>query len=627
MECKYDNSKEALAAIMREHGVDVLLGSRLKNFFRDYAPDVRKSRKNVVFFVIESGAAEVLKRNIATGTSEQEIAFKQAVKKVIDECPIERNEVESVMLEFTAALGWKINIQPQKLPVPLEEGQIKSSLAYELFCKSVIGSSHRRRGIPCEDSGIKADCGRYRIFAAADGHGDPNCLRSNIGSEVICRIASEKLEVFARTIEEQGWEETLFDEQAAKQRMEGLVRSIVGGWGEAVSQELEQNPLSEEELQMAPAYAEEYKMGDRTERMYGTTLIAGLQTESYLLLLQQGNGRCVVFDCNGEVSQPVPWDDRCIGTSTTSLCDSDAVQSFRHCVINLKENPVIACIAGTDGVEDSFPASMEKTHAYYRELLRYACENGVQALEEYLDGALSNLSADGSADDITVSGIIYVERVRPYLDSFAAKNRLVHLEDEVAFLESKVKSIEESGKLQHLVKKYKEADAVWKEAFAAHSAANTVYRRADIKYQNLSDKCNELEETIAAQERGVPKNELASETSSEYMEDLKKLILSPYALSRVKKEYKDRYREKKRAEEKLQEAKEKLQEAKKKLDEAKEKKKTAEAEYQDCKKRYCDFVKQRDEAKAKLDEERASLNKPESISLNRSCATKRHIPL
>lgn len=503
-------------------------------------------------------------------------------------------------------------------------------MAYELFCKSVIGSSHIRRGIPCEDSGIKTDCGRYRIFAAADGHGDPNCLRSHIGSEVICRIASEKLEVFARTIEEQGWEETLFDEQAAKQRMEGLVRSIVGGWGEAVSQELEQNPLSEEELQRAPAYAEEYKAGIRTERMYGTTLIAGLQTESYLLLLQQGDGRCVVFDCNGEVSQPIPWDDRCIGTATTSLCDSDAVQSFRYHVISLKENPVIACIAGTDGVEDSFPASMEKTHAYYRELLRYACDNGVQALEEHLDDALSNLSADGSADDITVSGIIDVEHVRPYLDSFAAKNCLVDLEDEVALLESKVKSIEEGGKLQHLEKKYREADAAWKEAFkawqkasATHSAANTVYRRADIKYQNLSDKCNELEETIAAQERGVPKNELASETTSEYMEDLKKLILSPYALSRVKKEHKDRCREKKRAEEKLQEAKEKLDEAKIKLDEvkikldeAKEKKTAAEAEYQDCKKRYCDFVKQRDEAKAKLDEERAKLNKP-GVSLNK----------
>lgn len=127
---RYDNSKDALAFIMREHGADVLLGSRLKNFFRDYAPDVRKSRKNVVFFVIESGAAEILKRNIAAGAGEQEIAFRQAVQKVINECPIERSEVESVMLEFTAALGWKITIQPQEPPVQsLEEKQTQPSSA------------------------------------------------------------------------------------------------------------------------------------------------------------------------------------------------------------------------------------------------------------------------------------------------------------------------------------------------------------------------------------------------------------------------------------------------------------------------------------------------------------------
>lgn len=506
-------------------------------------------------------------------------------------------------------------------------------MAYELFCKSVIGSSHIRRDIPCEDSGIKTDCGKYRIFAAADGHGDPNCLRSNIGSAVICRIASEKLEDFARTIEEQGWEETLFDEQVAKQRMEGLVRSIVGGWGEAVSQELEQNPLSEEELQRAPVYAEKYKAGIRTERMYGTTLIAGLQTESYLLLLQQGDGRCVVFDGNGDASQPIPWDDRCIGTATTSLCDSDAVQSFRHCVINLKENPVIACIAGTDGVEDSFPASMEKTHVYYRGLLRYACDNGVQALEEHLDGALSNLSADGSADDITVSGIIDVERVRPYLDSFAAKNRLVDLEDEVALLESKVKSIEEGGKLQHLEKKYKEADAAYKEeAFAAyqkayttHSEADQVYRLVNMQYKKLSVECDQAAETIAAQERGIPENKLESKFP---LGALKKYILAPQYLCAVKKEYEKKCKEKKRAEENLRKAKENLrkakekqQEAKKKLDEAKEKKNTAEAEYQECVNRYHDFEKQRDKAQAKLDAERAkpdkpgtSLNKPESES-------------
>ena len=120
----YDNSKEALAYIMREYGADVLLGSRLKNFFNDYAPGVKRSRKNVVFFVIESGAAEILKRNIGAEAGEQEIAFRQAVQKVVEEYATERSVVENVMLEFTAALGWEVSVQTQKpQPAPAQQNQ------------------------------------------------------------------------------------------------------------------------------------------------------------------------------------------------------------------------------------------------------------------------------------------------------------------------------------------------------------------------------------------------------------------------------------------------------------------------------------------------------------------------
>lgn len=106
MEC---NSKEALAQIMREHGENVLLGSVLKIFFDDYAPGIKIDRKNAVLCVIESGAAEILKRNLDAGAEEKEIAFRRAVQKMVEEYSTERSVAESVILEFTAALGWKIN--------------------------------------------------------------------------------------------------------------------------------------------------------------------------------------------------------------------------------------------------------------------------------------------------------------------------------------------------------------------------------------------------------------------------------------------------------------------------------------------------------------------------------------
>ena len=444
-------------------------------------------------------------------------------------------------------------------------------MTYELFCNSVRGSSHIKKGTPCEDFGIKIDCGEFKIFAVADGHGDPNCLRSNIGSKYICHIASEELEDFALTIKEQAWEEKLFDKHESIQLVERLVLSIVGKWANAVDEELEQNPLTEGEIQKAPVYAKEYLNGIRTERMYGTTLIAGLQTERYLLLLQQGDGRCDVFDCNGNVSQPIPWDDRCVGTATTSLCDNDAVQSCRYHIINLQEDPVIACIAGTDGVEDSFPTSMEKTHAYYRDLLSYACENGVLALEEHLADELNDLSVNGSADAITVSGIIDVERVKPFLADFAERNRFVDLKDEFAYLIGKVKSIEEGGKFQHLAKKYNDAVAT--------------YENAKRKHYDLSVACDALAETISAHEQGEPENQPEFNSWADY---IRKLILPKDSLVLVKQNYERKCNERDAAKEELLIAA--------------EKKDSAEKEYLPYQERYDKFVQMRDEVVKRLNE-------------------------
>lgn len=425
-------------------------------------------------------------------------------------------------------------------------------LRYELLCKTVRGSSHIKKETPCEDFSIVDDCGEYKIFTVADGHGDPNCPRSAIGSECACRIASEDLGEFARNISEQGWEGKLFDEEEGKELVKQLIRSIVGKWIEAVKGELEQNPLTPEEVQKAFRYAEEYKKGIKTERMYGTTLIAGLQTERYLLLLQQGDGRCVVFDDCGNASQPIPWDDKCFGTVTTSLCDDDAVLRCRYHIVNLKNNPVIACIAGTDGVEDSFPDSMEKTHAYYRRLLCYACENGVRALEDHLTEELTSLSANGSADDITVSGIIDVERVRPLLDDFYEKNKLVDLEYEAALLSDKVRSIEEGGRLRHLEEQYNEALAEYDEA--------------EKRYHDSAAECEALEKAIAAQEEG---------------------------LSCIKKEHEGLCKKRDSAREELRAA------AEKKAD--------AEREYQPCKERYEAFVQRKNEAIEKLNQSKGKV--------------------
>ena len=443
---------------------------------------------------------------------------------------------------------------------------------YELFCSSVRGYSHIRKDTPCEDFGVKKNAGSVKIFAVADGHGDPNCLRSSIGSEYACRIACQSLENFARNVAENGYESKLFDRLECPVLIDRLVRSIIAKWTSEVDDELVRNPLTDEEYATASRLGDEYRRGIRTERMYGTTLIAGLLTDRYLLLIQQGDGRCVVFDGEGKASQPIPWDDRCVGTATTSLCDADAAGSVRSYVIDLEENPVIACIAGTDGVEDSFPTSMEKTHAYYRNILKEACEMGVEAMEQALANDLSELSRQGSADDVTVSGFVDVRRTRKFLSAFEDANQLVNIRDELALVNSRIKSMESGGMLEHLSKKY--------------DGLALSYRTSEEKYRELDGQCRELQEKIEAHEQAeVPEQD---KLPSEIRELLSRLRFTKDMLAPAKKD--------------LEKLTAERDEAKKAYDEASVQMKSVEERYLPRKEKYESLLRQKSEITEKLNE-------------------------
>ena len=86
-------------------------------------------------------------------------------------------------------------------------------MPYEIFYNRVRGYSHIKKDIPCEDYGMKRDIGTAKIFAVADGHGDPNCLRSSLGSQFVCEVTCDELETFAKEIYQQNWEDILLNDK------------------------------------------------------------------------------------------------------------------------------------------------------------------------------------------------------------------------------------------------------------------------------------------------------------------------------------------------------------------------------------------------------------------------------
>lgn len=364
-------------------------------------------------------------------------------------------------------------------------------MPFDLLCSSVQGYSHIKKGTPREDYGIIKENDACKVFIVADGHGDSNCPRSQIGSKYICEIAAEELTEFAEKIKSEEWEYKLFDKFESDNLVLQLVTSMFGKWSVKVNEDFLINQLTDEEYEQAKEYAELYKSGKRIEHIYGTTMIAGLFTERYLLLLQQGDGRCVVFNQDGSVSQPIPWDDRCFANVTTSVCDNDAIQSCRYHVIDLNENNIIACFSGSDGIEDSFP-SMEKVHSFYRNLLSIACDESVSELQNYLDDYLPKLSSEGSEDDITVCGIVDVIRSKELIEKIMVTNQFEELNDEINRADKKIADM--SAKMDYLqskLEKCKNSRAALEERLVELSDKLTKYKaeyfEAEQKLKGISD--------------------------------------------------------------------------------------------------------------------------------------------
>jgi len=115
----YENTKDALAAIKKQFGDDVLLG-KLNALFPDLAPSVSNADKRLVYSVYETGASKVLKNNLNTSQENKEAAVKTAVQR-LKESYIDEGMSIKIIFEFASALGWKIE-KPEIKP----ENEIKS---------------------------------------------------------------------------------------------------------------------------------------------------------------------------------------------------------------------------------------------------------------------------------------------------------------------------------------------------------------------------------------------------------------------------------------------------------------------------------------------------------------------
>lgn len=359
-----------------------------------------------------------------------------------------------------------------------------------VFHQSVTGVSHIRKGTPCQDaSGASFSSDEYYWTAVvADGHGDPSCMRSEKGSSIAVSTVIECLEEFGKYYPEYADIQSSYPGRfGAGQAIKQLTDSIACVWTEKVLGDLQYNPLLDEEKERAGDTMQVYENGEHLERIYGTTLLAVLETKDYTLVLQQGDGRCDLLYSNGDMIQPIPEDERCYANVTTSLSDDDVSKKIRGHLIVGKNEELLACFVGTDGLDNAFFDDDELNEFYLETCMKLLNCKDDEEVSFYLERLLKDVSKNGNGDDVSLAGVISSEMAKDWVRKTLDNVDRIRTEKVKGWYVDNMSAMEES--LRELRTKIDKADPEERDDYLEE------YLALENRYQTMKNQSELLEHT------------------------------------------------------------------------------------------------------------------------------------
>ena len=323
------------------------------------------------------------------------------------------------------------------------------------------GESHKKNdNKPCQDYSISSVGEDIAIAIISDGHGGDRYFRSHFGSEFLSKITKDSIidtfHLYGKNLFEgkhftqvgisKERKDKNIDESIEK-FMQKFFAHIITQWYDKIQEHAKNNPLDEwEEKHVPDSYKQEFNEQKRLEKNYGCTLMAYVQTSTYWFAFQIGDGKCLSFHMQDETltwQEPILWDEACFLNTTTSICDSNAIEEFRYSYCGDGTFP-FAVFLGSDGVDDSYGTS-ENLATFYQQLLQEMANKTQQEMISVLEESLPTISRIGSQDDMSVACVYNNIQVKE------AQNAILNFQKEL-----KVRQLDElKGKKKSILDKIK----------------------------------------------------------------------------------------------------------------------------------------------------------------------------
>ena len=261
------------------------------------------------------------------------------------------------------------------------------------FSHSVMGASHEKTNLVCQDSSAFKAEDHYAIAVVADGHGSKKHFRSHLGSKFPVEAAIEAIDRYYE--DREALEANLPDNY--KLILKNIEKQIISNWNVRIEKHLAENPVTEEEKSK---FTKEEFEAILPESYYGSTLVVAVAGENYTFGVQIGDGSLVAIFEDGKAVMPMEYNEAAPANVTASVCNSNAAGMFSSFYAPNKR--LIALYGSTDGLYTSFGS--EYDFLDYHTIITSQLVN-LETFKTVIKNNLSKRSHFGTEDDISLACI------------------------------------------------------------------------------------------------------------------------------------------------------------------------------------------------------------------------------